>query len=84
MSEEQLKAFIAKAKGDSSLQDKLKEATSTQQVVDIAQAHGYKFSTDHLNQLSEEELEGLTGSASSINTCGAYTKCRDTCNWPVC
>ena len=61
MSEEQLKAFIAKAKDDQSIQDKLKAATSPEDVVSIAKEHGHEFSADHLSQLSEEELEGVSG-----------------------
>lgn len=61
MSEEQLKAFIAKAKGDQAIQDKLKAAQSHEEVVSIAKKHGHEFSTSHLTQLSEKELESLTG-----------------------
>ena len=61
MSEEQLKAFIAKVKGDSNLQDKLKAAKSSDEVVSIAKDHGHEFNSDHLSELSEEELEGIDG-----------------------
>ena len=61
MSEEQLKAFLAKVKGDSSLQEKLKAAKSSDEVVTIAKEHGHEFSVDKLGQLSKEELEGVSG-----------------------
>ena len=61
MSEEQLKAFIAKAKDDQSIQEKLKAAKTPEEVVGIAKEHGHDFTEDHMTQLSEEELEGVAG-----------------------
>ena len=61
MSEEQLKAFIAKAKDDQSIQDKLKAAKTPEDVVGIAKEHGHEFTTDKITELSEEELEGVAG-----------------------
>ena len=61
MSEEQLKAFIAKAKDDQTIQDKLKAAKSPEDVVGIAKEHGHEFTADKFSQLSEEELEGVAG-----------------------
>ncbi len=61
MSEEQLKAFIAKANDDQSIQDKLKAAKTPEDVVGIAKEHGHEFTAKHLTQLSEEELEGVAG-----------------------
>ena len=61
MSEEQLKAFIEKVQGDDSLQEKLKAAKSPEDVVGIAKEQGYEFTADRINQLSEEELEGVVG-----------------------
>ena len=43
MLEEQLKAFLAKAKDDQSIQDKLKAAKTPEDVVDIAKEHGHEF-----------------------------------------
>ena len=59
MSEEQFKAFIAKAKDDQSIQDKLKAAKSPEEVVAIAKDHGHEFTADKITELSEEELEGV-------------------------
>ena len=61
MSEEQLKAFIAKAKDDQSIQDKLKAAKTPEDVVAIAKEHGHEFTGDKITALSEEELEGVAG-----------------------
>ena len=61
MSEEQLKAFIEKVQGDTSLQDRLMAAKSQDEVVSIAKEHGHDFGTDHMRQLSEEELESVDG-----------------------
>ena len=64
MSEEQLKAFLAKAKDDQSIQDKLKAAKSLEDVVGIAKEHGHEFTADKITgktELSEEELEGVAG-----------------------
>ena len=69
MSLEQLKAFLEKVKGDSTLQDKLKAAKSREDVVGIAKEHGHEFSEDHLSGLSEEELESMSGGANTPNLC---------------
>ena len=69
MSEEQLKAFLAKAKDDQSIQDKLKAAKSPEEVVTIAKDHGHEFSAEHLSGLSEEELESMSGGFDTPNLC---------------
>ena len=69
MSLEQLKAFLAKLKGDSSLQEKLKAVKSPEDVVSIAKDHGHEFSAEHLSGLSEEELESMSGGANTPNQC---------------
>tara|TARA_B100000073_G_scaffold323827_1_gene306221 strand:+ start:357 stop:587 length:231 start_codon:yes stop_codon:yes gene_type:complete len=61
MSEEQLKAFIAKAKEDTSIQEKLKAAKTPDDVVGIAKKHGHEFEAEHISQLSEEELACVAG-----------------------
>ena len=45
MSEEQLKAFIAKAKDDQSIKNKLKAAKTPDDVVGIAKEHGHEFTS---------------------------------------
>ena len=65
MSEEQLKAFIEKVKGDSSLQGKLKAAVDADAVTAIAKEAGFSISADDLkkaqSEISDEELEGVAG-----------------------
>lgn len=74
MSEEQLTAFLAKVKGDSSLQEKLKAASTPDAVVAIAKETGFTISSDELkrvsqfNLLSDEELEGVAGGAYCSKT----------------
>ena len=59
MSEEQLKAFIAKVQADSSLQEQLKAEGAD--VVAIAKAAGFVITTEdlkaHRQNLSDEELD---------------------------
>ena len=63
MSEEQLKAFLEKVQGDTSLQEKLKAEGADP--VAIAKEAGFIISADDLtkaqSELSEEELEGVAG-----------------------
>ena len=66
MSEEQIKAFIAKVKDDASIQEKLEAAADADAVVELAKAAGFSISADDVNnaqatELTEDELEGLTG-----------------------
>ena len=80
MSEEQLKAFLEAAKADAGLQKKLKGATELDTAVAIAQEYGFDVSKEDLVkhqakqtvELSDEELEGVTGGAGYLNT---LTKC---------
>ena len=79
MSEEQLKAFLEKAKGDSNLQEKLKTAADSDAVLAIAKEEGFMICADDLNnaqsELSEKELEGVAGGniASAIACFNLYT-----------
>ena len=66
MSEEQLKAFLEKVKGDTSLQEKLEAAADADAVTAIAKEAGFSISADDLKnaqvtELSDEELEGVAG-----------------------
>ena len=73
MSLEQLRAFLEKVKGDSNLQERLKAAKSPEDVSGIAKEHGHDFGTEHISQLSEEELEGVSGGGrGTISWCGGY------------
>ena len=73
MSEEQLKSFLEKVQGDTSLQEQLKAEGAD--VIAIAKAAGFTITTDDLEQLknqkalsegtitdlSDEELESMAG-----------------------
>ena len=63
MSEEQLKAFLAKVQADTSLQEQLKAEGADP--VAIAKAAGFAITKEDLNShsqtLSDEELEGVSG-----------------------
>ena len=65
MSEEQLKAFLDKVKGDTSLQEKLKAAADSDAVAAIAKEAGFMISADDLakakSELSDEELDAVAG-----------------------
>ena len=84
MSEEQLKAFIAKVQADTSLQEQLKAEGADP--VAIAKAAGFSITTEDLNahrqNLSDEELEGVAGRFGYSVTCpgsGWYSCQNDTC-----
>ena len=70
MSEEQLKAFQEKVKGDTSLQEKLKAAADADAVAAIAKEAGFSISADDLTkaqyELSDKELEGVAGGKYEI------------------
>ena len=69
MTEEQLRSFLKKVKADTSLQEKLKEASEPVCITNIAKEHGHEFSSDTYEKLSEEELESLSGGANTPNLC---------------
>ncbi len=73
MSEEQLKAFLEKVKGDTSLQERLKAATDSDAVLAIAKEAGFMISAVDLkntqSEISDKELEGVAGGWVSV----AYT-----------
>ena len=72
MTQEQLKAFIAKVQADPSLQEQLKAEGAD--VVAIAKAAGFSITTEDLNShrqgVNDDELEGVAGGWISV----AYTK----------
>ena len=68
MSEEQLKAFLEKVKGDTTLQEKLKAAASPEAVIEIAKDAGFAITAEDIQsmqsttiELSDDELEGAAG-----------------------
>ena len=73
MSEEQLKAFIAKVQADTSLQEQLKAEGAD--VVAIAKAAGFSITTEDLNthrqNPNENELEDVAG-GGCVNLSGVW------------
>ena len=71
MSEEQLAALIAKLKDDEGLQEKLKGAADLDAVLVIAKEAGFdvskadwlRYQAQQTIELSDEELEGVSGAA---------------------
>ena len=89
MSEEQLKAFLEKVQGDTTLQEKLKAVADSDAVLAIAKDAGFSISADDLknaqsdlSELSEKELEGVSGSyglAKSTNPIETTYCCLQNC-----
>ena len=69
MSEELLKVFLEKVKGDTSLQEKLKGVSDANAVAAITKEAGFMISADDLtkaqSELSDEELEGVAGGSGT-------------------
>ena len=65
MTQEQLTAFIANAKDNSSLQEQLKKAADANAVVAIAEGAGFSISADDLlnaqSEISVDELQAAAG-----------------------
>ena len=78
MSEEQLAALLAKLKDDEGLQEKLKGASDLDAVLAIAKDAGFdvskadwlRYQAKQTIELSDEELEGISGGLD-INNCGS-------------
>jgi len=76
MSEEQLAALLAKLKDDAGLQEKLKGAADLDAVLAIAKDAGFviskavwlKFQAQQTIELSDEELEGISGGLVYLST----------------
>ena len=86
MSEEHLKAFLEKVKGDTSLQEKLKAADNANAVAAIAKEAGFSISADDLiekKELTEEELEAMSGGEYTGNDTGP-TNMYGRCHIPKC
>ena len=74
MSEQQLKAFLGKVKGETCLQEKLKTATDIAATAAIAKEAGFGISAGDLKQpqsgeLSEEVLEGVAAGVQLWGEC---------------
>ena len=86
MSEEQLKAFLEKVKGDTSLQERLKAAASPEAAIEIAKEAGFSITSEDIHsndsitrELSDEELEGAAGGFGLGGT--ERTFCIGRINW---
>ena len=74
MSEEQLKAFLEKVKGDISLQEKLEAAANSDVVAEIAKEAGFTITAEDIQlmqsatgEVSDEELQGAAGGDCSVS-----------------
>ena len=88
MSEEQLKAFIAKVQADPSLLEQLKAEGADP--VAIAKAAGFSITTEDLKEhrqtLSDAELEGMAG-MTGVETCAILCATPGECcgwSWFTC
>lgn len=83
MSEEQLKAFIKKVQGDTSLQEKLRAAADSDAVLAIAKEAGFSIAADDLKkaqlEVSEQELEDVAGGADDCMVWGWKSGTVDRC-----
>jgi len=78
MSEEQLAALLAKLKDDAGLQEKLKGAADLDVLLAIAKDAGFdiskvawlRYQANQTLELSDEELEGVSGGVWSEFRCG--------------
>ena len=82
MSEEQLKAFLEKVKSDTSLQDKLKAATSPEAAIEIAKEAEFSITAEDIQsmqsetvELSDDELEDVAGGAGRVAYNSQLTWC---------
>ena len=92
MSEEQLSALLAKLKQDAGLQEKLKGAADLDAAVALAKEAGFdvskadwlKYQAKQTLELSDEELEGVTGGViRQAMPAQASLHCSETAN-PSC
>ena len=85
MSEDQLKAFQEKIKGDTNLQEKLKAAADSDAVLAIAKEAGFSVSVDDLknaqSEISDGELEGAAGGWAKQTP---FIPCRPDSNYHTC
>ena len=84
MSDEQLKALLAKLKEDAGLREKLQGAADLATIVSLAKDAGFGVDQDDLTrinsgliqELTDSELEGMSGGTmctSDTNGCPAWT-----------
>ena len=59
MSIEQLKAFLQKIQEDKVLFAKVSEASTANEIAEIASGSGYEFSGDELKNIAKENIPGV-------------------------
>ena len=74
MSEEQLKSFLEKVQGHTSLQEKLKAAADADAVVEIAKEAGFVISADDLKKAQSEAIDDELEEAAGGNHWCARTR----------
>ena len=81
ITQEQLNAFLVKLEGNRYLQETIRTAKSTEEVIDAAKSAGFAFSANGLNQPSkttEEKLEEASGGQfGSYCMCHHKTLCKN-------
>ena len=88
MPEEQLAALLAKLKDDAALKERLKGAADLDAAVAIAKDAGFDVSkADWLRhqakqtlELSDAELEGVTGGKQNTTNCSGLAECTNCCD----
>ena len=92
MSEEQLSALLAKLKNDAGLQEKLKGAGDLDAAVAIAKEAGFdvtkadwlKDQAKQILELSDQELEAVSGGKYSDTGCGNINPTNCSCKSTGC
>ena len=78
MSKEQLEAFLEKIKTDTSLQEKLKAAADSEEVLAITKEAGFSISADDFtkaqSEIEDAQLENAAGGWKNTG-CGGGCKC---------
>ena len=76
MSQEQLKAFLDKVKGDAALQEKLKGAKSPEEAIAIAKEARFTITVEDIqngeSEMSDDELEQAAGGDCGPTTWYCY------------
>ncbi|QNI59488.1 nif11-like leader peptide domain protein [Synechococcus sp. BIOS-U3-1] len=89
MTKEQLKPFLEKVRGNTTLQEKLKAAADTDAVVATAEEAGFSISAEDLQkaqpELSGKELERMAGgdAGGDVGSLWSYfcqSHCQNVCN----
>ncbi|KZR87681.1 Nitrogen fixation protein of unknown function [Synechococcus sp. MIT S9509] len=77
MTLDQLKGFLAKVRSDARLFERVKAAESADEITLIAAENGHVFTSMHINELTDGELESVSGGANICTGCQIATTCID-------